>query len=107
MIRLSCTVMLLNIWSKNGFMVRIFVLTESMEKYVMENYNWQELHNLIRGMFNKLNEQNSVERKIPRINYSELLNILINFSVLQYDKSISFRITGSKDNISLKLWRRE
>lgn len=107
MIRLSCTVMRLNIWSKNGFMGRIFVLTESMEKYVMENYTWQELHAILRGMFDKLDKQKSVERKIPRINYSELFNILINFSVLQYDKSISFRITGSKDNISLKLWRRE
>ena len=73
----------------------------------MENYNWQELHNIIRGMFDKLDEQKTVERKIPRINSSELFNILINFSVLQYDKSISFRISGSKDTISLKLWRRE
>ena len=73
----------------------------------MENYNWQQLHGLIREMFNKLDKQKTVERKIGRINYSELFNILTNFSVLQYDQSISFKIVGSKDYLTLKLWRRE
>lgn len=73
----------------------------------MENYTWIELHGIIGEMFNKLDKQKTVEKKISRINYSELFNILTNFSVLQYDQSISFKIVGSKDYLTLKLWRRE
>lgn len=72
---------------------------------MVDNLTWIELHDLIRNMINLIDKQKAVTRTISRVNYAELFNVLINYTTLQYDKSINFNINGRGDKLVLKMWR--
>ena len=74
---------------------------------MVDNLTWIELHDLIRNMINLIDKQKTVTRTISRVNYAELFNVLVNYTTLQYDKSINFNVNGRGDKLVLKMWRVE
>ena len=66
-----------------------------------ENMTWQQVHELIRTMQNKLETQKTVTRTINRINYTELLGVLRNHTIFQHDKNIKLRIICQKGTITI------
>lgn len=72
---------------------------------MVENLTWIELHDLVRNMLVLMDKQKTVTRTLARVNYKELLQVLLNFKDLQHDKSIRFNLDMKNDRIVLKLWR--
>ena len=70
------------------------------------NLSWSEIYNIVRELTNKIETQKKAQKTIPRVNLKTLLQIMINFDTFTYDKKISFKITGSNENITLKIWRK-
>ena len=68
-----------------------------------ENMSWIEIHELIRDMRNRLETQKTVTRTISRINYSEVLGILRNFSEFQYNKDIKLKLICQKGTLTIIL----
>lgn len=68
-----------------------------------ENMTWQQVHELIRTMQNKLETQKTVTRTINRINYTELLGVLRNHTIFQHDKNIKLRIICQKGTITIQM----
>ena len=50
----------------------------------MDNLSWQEIHELLNTMTQKLETQQSVTRTISRTNYNELLSVLTNRTSFKY-----------------------
>ena len=72
-------------------------------KTMTENLTWQQIHELIRDMRNRLETQQTVTRTISRINYSEVLGILRNFSEFQYNKEIKLKLICQKGTLTIIL----
>ena len=72
-------------------------------KTMTENLTWQQIHELIRDMRNRLETQKTVTRTISRINYSEVLGILRNFSEFQYNKEIKVKLICQKGTLTIIL----
>ena len=68
-----------------------------------ENLSWVQIHELIRDMRNKLETQQTVTRTISRINYSEVVGILRNFSEFQYNKDIKLKLICQKGTLTIIL----
>lgn len=68
-----------------------------------ENLSWVQIHELIRDMRNRLETQKTVTRTISRINYSEVLGILRNFSEFQYNKEIKVKLICQKGTLTIIL----
>ena len=72
-----------------------------------ENLTWQEIHNIIRTMIQKMETQETVTRTISRINYSELLGVLSNFTIFQYQKDIQLKIDCQDEIIIIQMINKE
>ena len=57
-----------------------------------ENLSWVELHEMIKQQREKLEYQKTATRTISRINYSEVLGILRNFSEFQHNRNIKLKL---------------
>lgn len=57
-----------------------------------ENLSWVELYDMIKQQREKLEHQKTATKTISRINYSEVLGILRNFSEFQHNKDIKLKI---------------
>ena len=68
-----------------------------------ENLSWVQIHELIKDMRNRLETQKTVTRTISRINYSEVLGILRNFSEFQYNKEIKVKLICQKGTLTIIL----
>ena len=68
-----------------------------------ENLSWVQIHELIRDMRNRLETQQTVTRTISRINYSEVVGILRNFSEFQYNKDIKLKLICQKGTLTIIL----
>lgn len=70
-----------------------------------ENLSWVQIHELIKDMRNRLETQKTVTRTISRINYSEVLGILRNFSEFQYNKEIKVKLICQKGTLTIMMER--
>ena len=73
---------------------------------ISKQLTWQECHELIREMRDKLETQQSVTRTISRINYTELLGVLRNHTVFQHDKSIKLKVNCQDGIIVVRMERK-
>lgn len=75
----------------------------------MINYQmtWVEVHDLIKEMIEKLDTQKTVTRTISRINYTELLGVLRNHTILQHDRSIQLKVNCQDGIISIQMRRKQ
>ena len=75
----------------------------------MINYQmtWVEVHDLIKEMIEKLDTQKTVTRTISRINYTELLGVLRNHTILQHDRNIHLKVNVQDGIISIQMRRKK
>ncbi len=72
-------------------------------KTMTENLTWQQIHELIRDMRNKLETQKTVTRTINRINYTETLQVLRNQTEFQHNKNIKLKIIAQKGTLTIQM----
>lgn len=58
-------------------------------------------------MIQKMETQETVTRTISRINYSELLGVLCNFTIFQYQKDIQLKIDCQDEIIIIQMINKE
>ena len=71
-----------------------------------DNLSWQEIHELLNTMTQKLETQQSVTRTISRTNYNELLSVLTNRTSFKYDKELHLKLNIQDGEISITLKKR-
>ena len=76
-------------------------------KTMTENLTWQQIHELIRDMRNRLETQKTVTKTINRINYSEVLGVLRNHTEFQHNKNIKLKIIAQKGTLTIIMERDE
>lgn len=71
-----------------------------------ENLSWQQIHELLNTMTQKLEIQQSVTRTISRTNYNELLSVLTNRTSFKYDKKLHLKLNIQDGLITITLKRK-
>ena len=71
-----------------------------------ENLSWQQIHELLNTMTQKLETQQSVTRTISRTNYNELLSVLTNRTSFKYDKKLHLKLNIQDGLITITLKRK-
>lgn len=72
-----------------------------------ENLQWQEIHDLIRTMLEKAEKKGESTRVISRVNYTELLGILRNFSEFQHNRNIKLYLNCSDGLITIQIKKKK
>ena len=70
-----------------------------------ENLSWQQIHELLNTMTQKLETQQTVTRTISRTNYNELLSVLTNRTSFKYDKKLHLKLNIQDGLITITLKR--
>jgi len=71
-----------------------------------DNLTWQQIHELLNTMTQKLEIQQSVTRTISRTNYNELLSVLTNRTSFKYDKKLHLKLNIQDGLITITLKRK-
>ena len=71
-----------------------------------ENLSWQQIHELLNTMTQKLEIQQTVTRTISRTNYNELLSVLTNRTSFKYDKKLHLKLNIQDGLITITLKRK-
>jgi len=71
-----------------------------------ENLSWQQIHELLNTMTQKLETQQTVTRTISRTNYNELLSVLTNRTSFKYDKKLHLKLNIQDGLITITLKRK-
>ena len=71
-----------------------------------ENLSWQQIHELLNTMTQKIETQQTVTRTISRTNYNELLSVLTNRTSFKYDKKLHLKLNIQDGLITITLKRK-
>ena len=71
-----------------------------------ENLSWQQIHELLNTMTQKIETQETITRTISRTNYNELLSVLTNRTSFKYDKKLHLKLNIQDGVISITLKRK-